>query len=189
MTGAAKAVESYVFRAFQFRGRAGRGEYGWVFLAQVVLYAVCVIADLATLSAAGMPSLNPLAYATVIFFLLNIVPGLALTARRLHDTGRSAFWMLVLLLPGVGLLWFGCLMVKAGDAADNGWGPAAGPAMSPGDQRPATGSRAARHNPWQSYAVLLNAERQKSEEERAAQREQVAAYYREKVLRDRANAA
>jgi len=44
-----------------------------------------------------------------LYALAAIVPGIALTIRRLHDTNRSGWWILVGLVPVLGtllLIWF-----------------------------------------------------------------------------------
>lgn len=40
------------------------------------------------------------------FALANIVPGIALAIRRLHDTNRSGWWYLINFIPYIGALWF-----------------------------------------------------------------------------------
>ena len=63
-----------------------------------------------------------------LFFLANFVPGLALTARRLHDLGLSGhlLWAIVVALLFLSLLaWFGYLVVMSvpGNKAENRFGP------------------------------------------------------------------
>jgi uncharacterized membrane protein YhaH (DUF805 family) len=43
----------------------------------------------------------------VIYTLAVIVPGLAVTVRRLHDTGRSGWWIFIALVPLVGIVLLG----------------------------------------------------------------------------------
>jgi uncharacterized membrane protein YhaH (DUF805 family) len=56
--------------------------------------------------------------------LLLLWPALAISAKRWHDRGKSAWWMLVLLIPVIGWLWAlvenGCLR---GNAGTNRYGP------------------------------------------------------------------
>jgi uncharacterized membrane protein YhaH (DUF805 family) len=56
--------------------------------------------------------------------LLLVWPAVALSAKRWHDRGKSAWWVLVALIPGIGWLWMlienGCLR---GDTAANRYGP------------------------------------------------------------------
>ena len=82
-------------RYAQFSGRAGRKEY-WLF--QLVHVMLLSIAGLAGDTWVDLDT-NPIA---TIIFLITIIPALALGARRLHDIGRSGWWLLMWLLPVIG---------------------------------------------------------------------------------------
>jgi uncharacterized membrane protein YhaH (DUF805 family) len=90
----------------QFNGRASRSEYWWFYLFTVL---AGVAADTIGDTVGNIASLA--------LFL----PSLALAARRLHDTGRSGWWFLLILtvigIPVV-LYW----LVKASDAGANKYG-------------------------------------------------------------------
>jgi uncharacterized membrane protein YhaH (DUF805 family) len=106
---------------FQFSGRASRKEY-WTFtLINTAIYLTLVITT-AVLNG-GDPS-SPLGFivqwAYFIFYIASLVPGLAVTTRRLHDTNRSAWWLLVGLVCGIFLLVFG---LQEGDLGANQYGP------------------------------------------------------------------
>ena len=47
----------------------------------------------------------------------------SLTVRRLHDTERSAAWILLLVIPVIGSIWFLCLMLLPGTKGNNKYGP------------------------------------------------------------------
>ena len=51
------------------------------------------------------------------------IPSLAVSVRRLHDTGRSGWWLLVVLVPLVGWLIVLYFMVQPGETAENRYGP------------------------------------------------------------------
>ncbi|MEU1779715.1 DUF805 domain-containing protein [Streptomyces abikoensis] len=89
-----------------FSGRARRQEY-WMFtLISTVISIVLAIAD----AVFGTGSLIGTVYVVAVF-----LPSLAATVRRLHDTDRSAWWILFGLIPVVGwivLLVFMCLDTK-----------------------------------------------------------------------------
>lgn len=89
-----------------FSGRARRQEY-WMFtLISTVISIVLAIAD----AVFGTGSLIGTVYVVAVF-----LPSLAATVRRLHDTDRSAWWILFGLIPVVGwivLLVFTCLDTK-----------------------------------------------------------------------------
>ena len=75
------AIETCLSKYADFSGRASRSEY-WYF------YLFVLIADL-VLSYSKVPIVDQ--YASLVFLL----PGLAVAARRMHDIGRSGWWMLV----------------------------------------------------------------------------------------------
>lgn len=81
-----------------FSGRAHRAEYWGFYLTQVVVYIL--IAALAFTSGSIGRGLAILLVGCGLFALACFLPNLALTVRRLHDTDRSAFWLL-LYVPGV----------------------------------------------------------------------------------------
>lgn len=58
-----------------------------------------------------------------IYALIALVPSAALTVRRLHDMGRSGWFILLALLPGIGMVIL--LIMAAIDSEDgsNEWGP------------------------------------------------------------------
>jgi uncharacterized membrane protein YhaH (DUF805 family) len=86
-----------------FSGRARRTEY-WMFtLVNVIISLVLQIIALAA---------HPVIYIEYIYALAVLVPGLAVLSRRLHDSGKSFWWVLIGLIPLIGaivLLVFMCL--------------------------------------------------------------------------------
>ncbi|HID68064.1 MAG TPA: DUF805 domain-containing protein [Roseibacterium sp.] len=94
-----------------FSGRARRSEYWWFFLFIMIANIVAQTVD----AAIGLPIL------TIIVGLGLIVPGIALAIRRMHDTGRSGWWLLIGLIPLAGiviLFWF----VQRGTVGSNEFG-------------------------------------------------------------------
>ena len=90
-----------------FTGRARRKEYWLFYLLVIVAYIVAMTLD----GVLGMGSMLAGYYGplTGLLGLALIVPGLAVGARRLHDTDRSGWWLLIGLIPFVGglvLLYF-----------------------------------------------------------------------------------
>ena len=96
----------------QFEGRASRSEYWW-------FYLFTVLAGLAA-DTIGDTVGN---IASLALFL----PSLALAARRLHDTGRSGWWFL-LIFTVIGILLLLYWLVKASDGSANKYGE--GPARA-----------------------------------------------------------
>jgi uncharacterized membrane protein YhaH (DUF805 family) len=88
------AVKTCFQKYVDFSGRAARPEFWWFFLFQI---AVLVVTGMLS------STLNMLAG------LAMLLPGLAVGARRLHDIGKSGWWLLIGLIPIVGffvLLYF-----------------------------------------------------------------------------------
>ncbi|MBN6066352.1 DUF805 domain-containing protein [Aggregatibacter actinomycetemcomitans] len=84
-----------------FSGRARRKEY-WIFclfnmLASIVLALVDIVFGLYS-SALGMGLLSGI-YSLAVF-----IPGLAVSVRRLHDTDRSGWWLLLCFVPIIGII-------------------------------------------------------------------------------------
>jgi uncharacterized membrane protein YhaH (DUF805 family) len=86
-------------KCFDFKGRARRREY-WYF---TLFYALCVV--LAVVLDLLCGTFNPrlsMGWLTGGYLLASMVPMLAVSVRRLHDIGRSAWWLLLNLVPGFG---------------------------------------------------------------------------------------
>ena len=91
-------------RYAQFSGRASRSEF-WLFQ----LFIVIVSIPLYVLGfVAGYTDSQTLALAStglsLVMWLIFVLPTLAVTVRRLHDTDRSGWWLLLTLVPIVGLV-------------------------------------------------------------------------------------
>ncbi len=109
-----------VVKSFSFSGRARRKEY-WMFVLIAVLIAIFLaLADGITgtySSELGFGLLGGL-------FLLGIlIQSIAVGVRRLHDTGRSGWWLLLNLIPLVGPIIVLVLMALDGQSGDNAYGP------------------------------------------------------------------
>ena len=112
------AVKVCLSKYADFSGRARRSEFWFFFLFTVLVGIVASIIDaiLGTKNGSGTGLVESIAN------LALILPGLAVGARRLHDTGRSAWWLLLWLAICVGwivLIVFYCLDSKP----DNQYGP------------------------------------------------------------------
>ncbi|MBV6685140.1 DUF805 domain-containing protein [Rossellomorea marisflavi] len=105
-----------------FSGRARRQEF-WMYMLfysifGIILYGVAVIGM--AMQSEGIILLGMGIY--ILYALALLLPTLAITVRRLHDTGRSGFWYFIGFVPLVGgiiLLVFCCLDSENGN---NQWG-------------------------------------------------------------------
>jgi uncharacterized membrane protein YhaH (DUF805 family) len=115
--GFGTAVSTCFSKYATFQGRAKRSEFWWFGLfCMVVMIAISVLGGVLM----DDPTI-PLALVGV-FSLAIILPGLAVTVRRLHDGDRSGWWYFIQLVPMIGGLWFLYLMVAKGTPGPNRFG-------------------------------------------------------------------
>ncbi len=97
-----------------FKGRARRQEF-WMF----ILFNMLIGMVLGTFSA----FLGVIGSIILWCYQLGIIiPTLAAGARRLHDTGRSALWLLIALIPFIGIIILAVLCSQDGELGENKWG-------------------------------------------------------------------
>lgn len=102
-----------------FSGRARRKEYWYFVLLNFIVSIALSIIDLiiGTFShEAGIGLLGG------IFALIMLIPRLAVTARRLHDTGRSGWWCLIALIPLIGSITLLVFTVQDSEPGQNQYG-------------------------------------------------------------------
>lgn len=106
-----QAVSRYYRRYATFSGRASRSEYWWAVLFVTLVYlafgALTVTVGVLTADSSSETSGPPPLFVVVallaaVFTLANIVPGLALNSRRLHDANLSGWMQLVYVVPSIG---------------------------------------------------------------------------------------
>ncbi len=111
-----KAVRNYV----GFTGRSRRKEF-WMFVLFNILFSiVAVMLD----AAAGL--LDPMTgYGPIsgLYSLAVLLPGIAVAVRRLHDVGKSGWFLFIILLPLIGAIWLIVLYATDGHAGTNKYGP------------------------------------------------------------------
>lgn len=101
-----------------FSGRARRKEY-WVFTLFSVTFSLLLgFADVA-LGFSRDGGTGPLG---AVYSLAVLIPSLAVTVRRLHDTGRSGWWILIGLIPCVGFIILIIFMVQDSQPGPNEYG-------------------------------------------------------------------
>ena len=104
-----KALKQYV----DFSGRAQRMEF-WMFTLINLLVSIgLAIVDMVL----GLGFLQP------IYALAVLLPAIAVGVRRLHDTNRSGWWMLLGLIPLIGIIILIVFWVQDSQAGDNAFGP------------------------------------------------------------------
>ena len=99
-----------------FEGRARRKEY-WMFtLVSTLITFGLVLLD----SALGNEQMG---YLTIIYVLVVFLPSLAVSVRRLHDTGRTGWWLLIGIIPLIGPLVLLVFNVQDSQDGTNAYGP------------------------------------------------------------------
>lgn len=103
-----------------FSGRARRKEY-WMFVLFNIIFSI-----MATVLDSVIGTRDPdTGYGIIngLYSLAVLLPGLAVSARRLHDIGKSGWWLLIVLIPIIGAIWLLVLMVTDSQPGDNEYGP------------------------------------------------------------------
>jgi uncharacterized membrane protein YhaH (DUF805 family) len=104
----------------EFNGRASRAEYWWFCLFQVMTsLAFLVPIDAFRDSEAATQWLTA---AFGLWQLALALPDLAVTVRRLHDSGRSGWWFLVMMVPAIGPIVLLVWLVIRGTCCGNRFG-------------------------------------------------------------------
>lgn len=102
-----------------FSGRASRSEYWWFYLLIIIVYVVAMIID----SVIGTDqALGPYGIVMAISMLALLIPSIAAAIRRLHDTDRSGWWLLIAFIPLIGAIVLLVFFVTGGTAGANSYG-------------------------------------------------------------------
>ncbi|HYD39978.1 MAG TPA: DUF805 domain-containing protein [Anaeromyxobacter sp.] len=119
------AVKAVLTNYVGFSGRARRSEYWWFVLFQVIVNVVFTVIG-NVIGFAQLPNLVALAL---------LLPGLGVAIRRMHDIGKSGWWVLINLIPIVGWIVFIVWAAKDSQPGANAYGP--NPKESVGGAAPA----------------------------------------------------
>jgi len=113
------AIKNAFIRCFDFKSRSSRSEFWYFYLFTTIFGFIGIQIDrLFNLEILGLQltqNINEVAILgpTYIFlYFLFFIPSLSLYIRRLHDINRSGWWLLIALIPFVGiitLIFFWCL--------------------------------------------------------------------------------
>jgi len=97
-----------------FSGRARRKEYWMFVLINLIITLVLALIE----GILGSPGIIGLLYALAV-----LIPGIAVSVRRLHDTNRSGLWLFIGLIPLIGAIVLLVFMVQDSQQGDNEYGP------------------------------------------------------------------
>jgi len=120
MIGFVEAIRNGFEQYASARGRASRAEYWWWVLFNAVVQLLLGDSLLGAIAVVGL-----------------IVPSIAVLLRRLHDSDRSGWFLLIVLIPAIGFLILIAVLARPGTPGSNRYGAPRVPA-------------APSSNPWQS---------------------------------------
>lgn len=114
---------SWYFEALKkyaaFSGRAQRKEFWYFNLFTFLIGLAIAIVSLLIFGKdhpqVGLPN--------QIYGLVMLIPALAVSVRRLHDTDRSGWWALIPIIPLIGFIVWLVFMVKDSNGYENRYGP------------------------------------------------------------------
>ncbi len=102
-----------------FSGRARRQEYWYFALFNMIISIIIAVID----AVAG--TYNPetgMGMLGIIYAIALLIPTLAVTFRRLHDTGHSAWWLLIGIIPLIGAIVILVFMIQDSHEEENEYG-------------------------------------------------------------------
>ncbi|WP_454917840.1 DUF805 domain-containing protein [Xanthobacter sediminis] len=140
------AIKTCLSKYAVFQGRATRSEFWWfeLFLVLVglavplisVLLMGPVVTEHVTIDDGAMGhgwgvmwAMGSVGVLPHLVNLLLLLPALAVSVRRLHDVGRSGWWVLIIFLPLIGFLVLLFWAVQPSEPRDNAYGPAPYPLL------------------------------------------------------------
>lgn len=108
------AFDSYC----RFQGRSSRSEYWWwVLFVAILSFCIGIIEGILGFSMTAVQTTSG------ILSLVLLLPGLGLSVRRLHDIGKSGWWVLLGFIPVVGAIILIIWYAQNSQMHDNQYGP------------------------------------------------------------------
>jgi uncharacterized membrane protein YhaH (DUF805 family) len=98
---------------FVFEGRASRSEYWWFQLIVAPAYIIFEITDSES---------SPVSFLFLVITLLTLIPAISVGVRRLHDTNKSGFYLLLSFIPFIGGLIVLFFLIAQGTKGKNRFG-------------------------------------------------------------------
>lgn len=103
-----------------FTGRSQRSEYWYFVLFYLVIYIGLSLLDGLLGTYSGKAEIGLL---SALFAIATLLPSIAVTARRLHDIGKSGWWQLIAFIPLIGALLLLVWLARDSESAGNSHGP------------------------------------------------------------------
>ena len=105
-----ESVSTCLKKYFVFEGRASRSEYWWFQLIVSPSYLISTILE------------NEIGYLFLGITLFTLIPAISAGVRRLHDTNRSGFFLLISFIPFIGGLVLLFFLIPEGTKGKNRFG-------------------------------------------------------------------
>ena len=120
-----ESIRAFFSRYTDFQGRTPRSGYWWVVLFLVAVSFVMWAVDMVLFEGIYPQTLLEQGFGpgSILFIAATFIPNLALGFRRLHDTGRSAWWILIGLVPIVGAIVLLVFYLLPSTPGSNQYGP------------------------------------------------------------------
>ena len=106
-----ESVTTCLKKYFVFEGRASRSEYWWFQLIVTPSYLISTIIE------------NEIGYFFLGITLFTLIPAISAGVRRLHDTNRSGFFLLISFIPIIGSFILVFFLIPEGTKGKNRFGP------------------------------------------------------------------
>lgn len=100
-----------------FSGRARRKEYWFFFLFNLIVNVILGIFDVALEALINLPQILGTIYSLAV-----LIPSIAVSVRRLHDIGRSGWWLLLSFIPILGWIVLLVFAVTDSEEGENQYG-------------------------------------------------------------------
>ena len=137
--GFTQAIKTFFQKYVDFTGRASRSEYWWVALGFLIIqtpifFATITVEMFSLINTGGLTLEDPtnlttydgvaivISIVALLIGLATLLPSLTLTVRRLHDTGKSAWFLLMVLIPIAGPIIMLVFFLLPSDRGENKYG-------------------------------------------------------------------
>lgn len=114
-----EAIKNSYINYANFKGRAVPTEYWYVYLYHLIVALVLSLAMYSNFF--DLETINAIRFISHAWSIVHLIPGIAVTVRRLHDTGHSAAYYWFMLIPIAGPFIFLYRLCCSSDY-DNAWG-------------------------------------------------------------------
>ncbi len=96
-------------KSFTYGGKATRAEFWWFYLVDLVVMVILAVVTSAIAAATEAAFFVAIPF---LYSIAQIFPTLAVTIRRLRDSGKEWVWIFINLVPLIGGFWFLYLLIQ-----------------------------------------------------------------------------